>query len=69
MQHFDSDYMEGMHPQILEAITRTNMQKTSGYGTDEYCASAREKILAACGLRAITVGNIIGSSGCSSILV
>ena len=52
MQHFDSDYMEGMHPQILEAITRTNMQKTSGYGTDEYCASAREKILAACGLRA-----------------
>ena len=50
MQHFDSDYMEGMHPQILEAITRTNMQKTSGYGTDEYCASAREKILSACGL-------------------
>ena len=44
--------MEGMHPQILEAITRTNMQKTSGYGTDEFCASAREKILAACGLSA-----------------
>ena len=52
MQHFDSDYMEGMHPQILEAFVRTNMQKTSGYGTDEFCASAREKILAACGLSA-----------------
>ena len=50
MQHFDSDYMEGMHPQILEALVRTNLEKTSGYGTDEYCASAREKILAACGL-------------------
>ncbi|MBQ5900183.1 MAG: aminotransferase class I/II-fold pyridoxal phosphate-dependent enzyme, partial [Alistipes sp.] len=50
MQHFDSDYMEGMHPLILDALTRTNMEKTSGYGTDEYCASAREKILSACGL-------------------
>ena len=50
MQHFDSDYMEGMHPLILDALVKTNMQKTAGYGTDEYCASAREKILAACGL-------------------
>jgi threonine aldolase len=50
MQHFDSDYMEGMHPLILDALLKTNMQKTAGYGTDEYCASAREKILSACGL-------------------
>ena len=39
-----------MHPLILDALTRTNMEKTSGYGTDEYCASARAKILSACGL-------------------
>ena len=50
MQHFDSDYMEGMHPLILDALVKTNMQKTAGYGTDEYCASARAKILSACGL-------------------
>lgn len=50
MQHFDCDYMEGAHPQIMDALLRTNMEKSSGYGTDEYCASAREKILAACGL-------------------
>lgn len=50
MQHFDSDYMEGAHPLIMEALVRTNMEKTSGYGTDPYCASAREKILEACGL-------------------
>lgn len=50
MQHFDSDYMEGMHPLILDALVKTNLEKTAGYGTDEYCASAREKILAACGL-------------------
>ena len=50
MQHFDSDYMEGAHPQIIEALVRTNLEKSVGYGVDEYCASAREKILAACGL-------------------
>ena len=50
MQHFDCDYMEGAHPLILEALVRTNMEKTVGYGVDEYCASAREKILEACGL-------------------
>ena len=50
MQHFDCDYMEGAHPKILEALVRTNLEKSVGYGTDEYCASARAKILAACGL-------------------
>ena len=48
MQHFDSDYMEGMHPQILERLLQTNMLKSVGYGCDEFCASAREKILKAC---------------------
>lgn len=52
MQHFDSDYMEGAHPLIMEALLRTNLEKTPGYGTDPYCASAREKILRACGLSA-----------------
>lgn len=40
MQHFDSDYMEGAHPQILKKLIETNMEKTPGYGTDRYCQSA-----------------------------
>ena len=49
MQHFDSDYMEGGHPEILKRLIETNMEKTPGYGTDRYCESARRKILEACG--------------------
>ena len=49
MQHFDSDYMEGAHPEILRRLAETNMEKTPGYGTDSYCESARKKILEACG--------------------
>ena len=44
MLHFDSDYMEGAHPSILEALNSINFEQNPGYGTDAYCASAKEKI-------------------------
>ena len=44
MLHFDSDYMEGMHPRILEAFVGSNMEQTTGYGLDEYCVMAREAV-------------------------
>jgi len=48
MMHFDSDYLEGAHPKILKRLMETNMEKTSGYGTDIYCDEARKKIRKAC---------------------
>lgn len=48
MQYFNSDYMEGAHPAIIKRLSETNMEKTSGYGTDPYCESARDKIREAC---------------------
>lgn len=47
--NFASDYTEGAHPKIIEALVSTNLYKTSGYGTDEYSEAAREKIRLACG--------------------
>lgn len=46
---FFSDYMEGAAPEILERLVATNFEKTPGYGTDVYCASAASKIRAVCG--------------------
>ncbi len=46
--YFDSDYMEGAHPAILKRLLETNPEKTSGYGSDPYTASARDKIRTAC---------------------
>ena len=37
-----SDYTQGAHPAILKALADTNFEATSGYGTDEYCESARK---------------------------
>lgn len=49
MLSFVNDYSEGAHPAILEALVRTNLQQEPGYGSDSFCASARERIRAACG--------------------
>lgn len=42
--HFDSDYMEGAHPEIIKQLAKINYDKNVGYGKDEYCVSAANKI-------------------------
>lgn len=46
--HFASDYMEGAHPRLLQALIDTNMESVGGYGNDRFCDAARTRILAAC---------------------
>lgn len=48
MLYFENDYSEGAHPRILERFIETNMIRQSGYGTDDFCTFAKEKIKAAC---------------------
>lgn len=50
MFYFDSDYMVGAHPEVMERLNATNMLHTVGYQRDQFCDEAREKILEACGL-------------------
>lgn len=52
MLSFESDYIEGAHPLILQALEKSNMDSLSGYGSDSYTKSAKEKIALACGLPA-----------------
>lgn len=44
MISFQSDYNNGMLPEILEALAKTNNDKTPGYGFDPYTEAAKEKI-------------------------
>ena len=41
---FTSDYTEGAHPRIIEKLAETNMEQTVGYGEDQYCQKAKDKI-------------------------
>lgn len=48
MIYFNNDYSEGCHPEILKALAQTNLEQSSGYGTDGHCAAAAAKIRAIC---------------------
>jgi threonine aldolase len=41
MYSLKNDYSEGAHPRILEALLKTNMEQTIGYGLDEYSEEAK----------------------------
>lgn len=45
---FSSDYTKGAHPKILERLMQTNYEQKDGYGTDELCKSAADKIKDIC---------------------
>ncbi len=47
MIRFECDYLEGAHPEILEALIKTNLEQTCGYSEDDYCNQAREAIKSA----------------------
>ena len=40
MYSFLSDYSEGAHPRILDALTRTNLEQTDGYALDPHSEHA-----------------------------
>lgn len=44
MYFFKNDYSEGAHPKVLDALQRTNLTKTVGYGLDPFCAQAAETL-------------------------
>lgn len=48
MLRFNSDYIEGAHPKVLNKLIETNMEQTEGYGTDRYCEKAAKLIKDRC---------------------
>ena len=69
MFSFESDYTEGAHPLILDALVRTNFEQLSGYGFDKYSDSAKEKIKKACGLEDAQVFLLAGGTQTNQIVV
>ena len=62
MIYFHNDYSEGCHEKVLEALIRTNLEQTPGYGTDDYCREAAALIAGACGNEALKVHFLVGGT-------
>ena len=69
MLNFESDYIEGAHPKILEKLVQTNMEALSGYGADAYCESAAEKIKTACKCPMAQVQFITGGTQTNQLVI
>ena len=66
---FSSDYMEGCHPEILKRLGETNMVQTPGYGTDDYCESARDKIRLACHAPEAEIHFFVGGTQINAVVI
>ena len=69
MIYFNNDYSEGCHSKVLDALVRTNMIQTLGYGEDEYCAQAAAKIKTLCGREDMAVHFLVGGTQTNQIVI
>lgn len=66
---FESDYMEGCHPLILEKMNKINFEKMTGYGCDEICESAKEKIRKACDCQKAEIYFLVGGTQTNATVI
>lgn len=69
MISFENDYTTGTHPKILQRLAESNLEPTSGYGMDPYCASARDKIRDACGRPGAEVQFLVGGTQANAVVI
>lgn len=69
MIQFQCDYNEGCHPAILDALVRTNMEQTVGYGEDEYCDKARKAIRDVIGRQDADVHFLVGGTQANTTVI
>ena len=69
MVSFESDYINGAHPRVLEKLIESNKDVATGYGGDDYCQQAREKIKLACNSPQAEVFFMVGGTQTNSVVI
>lgn len=69
MIRFECDYTDGCAPQVLNALIKTNGLNTVGYGKDEFCAAAAEKIRKYCCAPNAEVHFAVGGTQTNTIII
>ena len=64
---FRNDYGEGAHPVVLDALVKTNMEHTCGYGLDAYSLKAADLIREKCGKPEAAVHMMVGGTSANMI--
>ena len=69
MIYFDSDYMEGAHPEVMRALNQTNLESSIGYGNDNYSTLTREAVRKACNAPRALVQFLIGGTQTNATVI
>lgn len=69
MIYFDSDYMSGAHPEVLQRLNETNGLHTPGYGTDDFTRRACSLILDKCGIPNGEVYFLVGGTQTNAVII
>ena len=69
MIRFECDYTDGCAPEVLEELIRTNGLNTIGYGNDEFCAAAKEKIKTVCKCPQAEIHFAVGGTQANTIII
>lgn len=69
MLHFESDYIQGAHPAILENLIKTNLIAQTGYGVDCFCEDAKAKIRTACNDETADVYFLVGGTQANATVI
>jgi threonine aldolase len=69
MIYFNSDYLEGAHPLIMQKLLDTNLEQSIGYSCDPYCDAAREKIRSVCQTPDADVHFLVGGTQTNTTVI
>ena len=69
MISFRSDYSQGAHPKVMEALSATNFEHTDGYGIDRHCEAAADIIKKLIGRPDAGVHMMIGGTPCNVTVI
>lgn len=69
MKHFDTDYMEGCHPLVMQRLMETNLEQTPGYGMDKYSVEAKQKIKDVLETDDVDVNFLVGGTQTNSTVI
>ena len=69
MIYFLSDYSQGAHPAVMEALVRTNAEHSDGYGMDEHCERAARLIKEMIGMEDCRVHMMVGGTPCNITVI
>ncbi len=62
MLFFRNDYGNGAHPAVMDALCKTNLELTEGYGTDAYCQRAEARVRDLCQCPQAQVYFVVGGT-------